>query len=293
MAQLHILERRQLEKLFEMGGGYVLDFSNRTLEEFVADSVGAEIYEDRYHHGSGSKANRLRGFWKVESDALVGKLIRDLVEYAVAVNKNVDPDLVRECRAAADRLLALSALKTPVRPTQTVARWPAEVAETTQPIRVFISYSWDSQVHKDWVREFADSLATNGIDIILDQYDLRIGEDRLQFMETSVREADAVLCVCTSAYVSKANGRSAGVGVETSLITPQFFERMKSAKQFIPIVRQSDSTTPPTPDYLSALIFVDFRDDEAFRLQMEELLRHLHNRPKHRKPKIGGPPVFD
>lgn len=293
MAQLHVLERRQLEKLFEMGGGYVLDFSNRTLEEFVADSVGAEIYDDRYHHGSGSKANRVRGFWKIEADALVGKLIRDLVEYAVFVNKNVDPDLVRACRAVAERLLAASARRTPVRPAQTVAQPPTEIAETTQPIRVFISYSWDSQDHKDWVREFAEELATNGIDIILDQYDLRIGEDRFQFMETSVREADAVLCVCTPAYVSKANGRAAGVGVETSLITPQFFERMKSAKQFIPVVRQSDGTTPPTPDYLSALIFVDFRDDEGFRSQMEELLRHLHNRPKHRKPEIGGPPVFD
>jgi TIR domain len=293
MAQLHILERRQLEKLFEMGGGYVLDFSNRTLEEFVADSVGAEIYDDRYYHGSGSKANRLRGFWKVESDALVGKLVRDLVEYAVGVNKNIDPDLVRACRAVADRLLAASARTNPVRPAQTVDQRPAEVPETTQPIRVFNSYSWDTEVHKDWVREFADELATNGIDIILDQYDLRIGEDRFQFMETSVREADAVLCVCTPAYVAKANSRSAGVGVETSLITPQFFERMKSAKQFIPILRHSDDTAPPTPDYLSALILVDFRDDEGFRSQMEQLLRHLHKRPKHRKPDIGGPPVFD
>jgi hypothetical protein len=293
MAQLHVLERRQLEKLFEMGGGYVLDFSNRTLEEFVADSVGIEIYDDRYHHGSGSKANRIRGLWKVESDAQVGKLIRDFVEYAVFVNKNADPELVRASRAVADRLLAASAHMTPPRPAQAGMQRRAEGAQMTQPIRVFISYSWDTQVHKDWVREFADDLATNGIDIILDQYDLQIGEDRFQFMETSVREADAVLCVCTPAYVSKANGRSAGVGVETSLITPQFFERMKSAKQFIPIVRQSDGTTPLTPDYLSALIFVDFRDDQGFRSQMEQLLRHLHKRPKHRKPEIGGPPVFN
>ena len=81
MAQLSIVERRQLETLFDMGGGYVLDFSNRTFEEFAADSVGIEIYDDRYHHGSGSKANRLRGFWKLESNELVGKLIRDLIEY--------------------------------------------------------------------------------------------------------------------------------------------------------------------------------------------------------------------
>jgi hypothetical protein len=293
MAQLSIIERRQLEKLFEMGGGYVLDFSNRTFEEFVADSVGAEIYNDRYHHGSGSKANRLRRFWKFESDALVGKLIRDLAAYAEFVNKNVDTDLVVACRAISDRLLAASARRSPVTPTLAAVERASEHSDMTQPIRVFISYSWDSDAHKDWVRQFADELATNGIDIILDQYDLPIGGDRFQFMEASVRDADAVLCVCTRAYVTKANGRSSGVGVETSLITPQFFERMRSAKQFIPIVRELDGNTAPTPDYLSALIFVDFRDDAQFRSQMEQLLRHLHKQPKYRKPGIGGRPMFD
>ena len=38
MARLTFIERQQLEKLFDMGGGYVLDFSNRTFAEFVADS---------------------------------------------------------------------------------------------------------------------------------------------------------------------------------------------------------------------------------------------------------------
>ncbi len=114
MAQLSIVERRQLETLFDMGGGYVLDFSNRTFEEFVADSVGIEVYDDKYHYGSGSKANRLRGFWKLESNELVGKLIRDLVEYAEIVIKDIDTDLANACRAIADRLQA--APKTPASP---------------------------------------------------------------------------------------------------------------------------------------------------------------------------------
>jgi len=78
-------------------------------------------------------------------------------------------------------------------------------------------------------------------------------------MESSVREADAVLCICTPSYVKKSNERSSGVGTETSLITPQFFSRMSEKKQFIPIVRKADDVAL-MPDYLSALIFVDFRD---------------------------------
>ena len=60
MADLSFIEKTKLEKLFQMGGGYVLDFSNRTLAEFVAESTGRDIYDAKYDHASGSKANRLR-----------------------------------------------------------------------------------------------------------------------------------------------------------------------------------------------------------------------------------------
>jgi len=34
MSDLTSVEKLKLEKIFEMGGGYVLDFSNRTFQEF-------------------------------------------------------------------------------------------------------------------------------------------------------------------------------------------------------------------------------------------------------------------
>jgi hypothetical protein len=106
MADLTILEKRQLERLLQMGGGYVLNFSNRTLQEFVTDSVGRNIYDEPYLRGSGSKANRLRGFWKEESNRVVGKLLGDLVDYAESecdVAKD-NPDLLA-CRRIVARLL--------------------------------------------------------------------------------------------------------------------------------------------------------------------------------------------
>jgi hypothetical protein len=275
VAELSMIEKRQLEQLFEMRGGYVLDFSNRTLQEFVATSVGTDIYDERYHFGSGSKANRLREFWKVEQDEIAGKLIADLIEYAGAIKADIDQELVAKCQAVARRLLTKhgSAVASPA---------IAEPAETTS----------DTEQHKDWVREFADELAANGIHVRLDQYDLSLGDDRFHFMESSVRDADAVLCICTPQYVAKANSRSSGVGVETSLITPQFYERMKMAKQFIPIIRATDPALPQMPDYLAALICVDFRNDEGFQMQMEQLIRHLYRQPKHPKPQPGPRPSF-
>lgn len=298
MAKLNVGERRQLEKLFDMGGGYVLNFSNRTLEEFVYDSVGAEIYDDRYYHGSGSKANRIRGYWKIEPEPRVGKLVSDLIDHAEEMFGDKRSDEIAACRLIAARLLG-SGSPSPADPppttwspptTQTAA--PTESTPQDQHVRVFISYSWDSEAHKDWVRELADALATNGIDITLDQYDLKIGEDRFQFMESSVRDADAVLCVCTPTYVAKANDRSSGAGVETSLMTPQFFNRIQTSRQFIPLIRGSQDGAAPTPDYLASLIFVDFRNDSAIDESMDSLLRHLHREPRHCKPNIGPKPNY-
>lgn len=82
MSDLSYLERNQLEKLFDMGGGYVLDFSNRTFQEFVSDSVSIDIDNPKYNYHSGSKANRLRQFFKIESNYNVGRLISDIVAYA-------------------------------------------------------------------------------------------------------------------------------------------------------------------------------------------------------------------
>lgn len=79
MSTLLITEKSAFEKLLRMSGGGVLEFSNNSLQNFVADSVGLDIYDEKYNQGSGSKANRLRAFLRHESDELVGKLLGDLI----------------------------------------------------------------------------------------------------------------------------------------------------------------------------------------------------------------------
>ena len=55
MSDLAAIEKRKLERLLGMGSGYVLDFSNRTFQEFVLDSVVCDIYDKKYNYGSGLK----------------------------------------------------------------------------------------------------------------------------------------------------------------------------------------------------------------------------------------------
>ncbi len=80
MSDLSNKEKRKLERAFGMASGYVLDFSNRTFEEFILDSVGIEIYDDKYEHGSGSKANRMRALWDIEPNHIVGKVLGDILD---------------------------------------------------------------------------------------------------------------------------------------------------------------------------------------------------------------------
>ena len=81
MATLTTNDKQILEKLFQMNGGYVLNFSDRTMREFFKDDLGVNIYDNKYNYASGSKANYIRGFWQVASDSLVGKSVIKLIEY--------------------------------------------------------------------------------------------------------------------------------------------------------------------------------------------------------------------
>jgi len=80
MAELSRMEKRKLERDLGMSSGYILNFSNRTFEDFMLDTAGVEIYDQKYDFESGSKANRMRAFWDLESDFQVAKVLEELIE---------------------------------------------------------------------------------------------------------------------------------------------------------------------------------------------------------------------
>ncbi|HET9826002.1 MAG TPA: hypothetical protein VFP87_11740, partial [Chitinophagaceae bacterium] len=84
MADLSSIDKLKFEKLFDMGTGYVIDFSNRTFSEFILENTGIDIFNAKYNYGSGSKANRLRAFWQKEENHTVGQLLLKLLDYWMA-----------------------------------------------------------------------------------------------------------------------------------------------------------------------------------------------------------------
>lgn len=86
MAELSRLDKIKLERVFDMGDGYVLDFSNRTFEEFFLEKYEIEIYNEKYENEyGGSKANRIREFWNKENNYIVGKSIIEILDYSKSI----------------------------------------------------------------------------------------------------------------------------------------------------------------------------------------------------------------
>ena len=153
--------------------------------------------------------------------------------------------------------------------------------------RVFISYSHDSAEHKSWVLEFATTLRNRGVDAVLDQWDLKPGDDLPHFMETELAHCDYVIMVCTETYVAKANAGEGGVGYEKMIATSSLLTTIDDNK-IIPIVRQSSAPTLPT--FLKSKIYINFSNDSEVEYSLDELLRTILNAPLFEKPEIGTNP---
>lgn len=153
--------------------------------------------------------------------------------------------------------------------------------------RVFISYSHDTLEHKKWVLEVATRLRTNGIDAILDQWELGAGSDIPHFMEENLASADYIIMICTRNYVEKANKGTGGVGYEKMIITATLMKSVNETK-IIPIVRQVTDKSVPT--FLTSKMYIDFSKEDEFEFAYDNLIREIHKSPLFTKPPVGNNP---
>ncbi len=157
--------------------------------------------------------------------------------------------------------------------------------------KVFISYSWDNEDHKEWVRNLADKLRENGVDVDLDQYDLSPGDRLPKFMEEKITNSDFVLIVCTENYKIKADNRKSGVGYEGHIISSELFSK-NNDKKFIPIVKNNFSSDI-LPVFLSGKLGIPLLEDiDTDENSFNDLLATLFQVQVKKKPKLGDVPNF-
>lgn len=157
----------------------------------------------------------------------------------------------------------------------------------TSPL-VFISYSHDSEEHNDWVLQLATRLRSNGVDVILDRWNTRLGSDLASFMEHGLSKSQRVICICSENYISKANRGQGGAGYEKQIMTAEILKDQNTA-WIIPLIKNNPNERK-TPTFLGTRKYVSFEESNLYESKYEELLRDILDEPVLPIPPIGKNP---
>ena len=151
---------------------------------------------------------------------------------------------------------------------------------------VFISYAWDNEEHKRWVKKLSDDLRTKyGIYTLLDQY-LPGGVNLINFMLLGItRYAHKVLVVGSPRYKEKIDSSiSGGVLFEDQIMTIELYKGV--CEKYIPILRIGTFQTSFS-DLMSTRSGYDFTDESKYEQHLMELAYDLKGHPLNAAPQLG------
>jgi hypothetical protein len=137
----------------------------------------------------------------------------------------------------------------------------------------FVSYSWDDNTHKEWVKALATQLRTDGVNVRLDQWDSVPGDQLTHFMETEIRRNDFVVIICTPKYKFKSDTRTGGVGYEGDIMTAEVFTNQNHLK-FIPVLARG-AWEESAPSWLLGKHYIDLSESIRYDAGYTDLVQTL------------------
>ena len=166
----------------------------------------------------------------------------------------------------------------------------SEERRTTNPV-VFISYAWEI---KSKAQALANRLMADGIQVIADFYEVKLGNNLTAFMQRLVNDEtiEKVLVLCDRTYRDKANSFEGGVGTEATIISPELYGKVNRTK-FIGVVMERDEAGKPyLPTMLKPNLFVDLSDSDSELQEYRKLVKELWGVPVVEKPMLGDRPKW-
>ena len=156
---------------------------------------------------------------------------------------------------------------------------------------VFISYSWDSELHKEWVLNLSKDLRERyRVYTLLDRYNCG-GDDLITFMQKGLKRADRVLLIGTPRYLEKLeNSKGGGAKFEDQIITISLYQKMDSQK-FIPVLREG-SFSESFNLLLGNRVGYNLSDDGRYEEELQDLAADLWGQPMNQAPILGPKPNF-
>ncbi|OGR60668.1 MAG: hypothetical protein A2X36_09300 [Elusimicrobia bacterium GWA2_69_24] len=140
----------------------------------------------------------------------------------------------------------------------------------------------------------ATELRGVGVDVILDKWDLKEGQDANSFMERMVTDSSIrkVILVCDRAYAEKADRRKGGVGTEAQIISPEIYAKADQNKFVAVVTETNEDGEPFLPTYYRGRIHIDLSEDSIYAANFEQLVRWAFDKPLHIKPTLGKQPNY-
>lgn len=167
----------------------------------------------------------------------------------------------------------------------------AEPTAQDSRIKIFLSYSWTSYDHQQWVLRLARDLQANNVHPLVDAWDLRPGDDSIRFMERMVNDKTVtkVLILSDQKYAARANDREGGVGTETQIISPELYSKVETRKFALGVCQRDEHGAPYLPTYYKGRIYFDFSDEGKYAEEFDKMLRWVHDKHAEERPAAFGP----
>lgn len=160
--------------------------------------------------------------------------------------------------------------------------------------KVFISYAWAGKEYEEKVLGLATDLMNDGIQVVIDKWDLKAGNDTNAFMLKSVMDDSItnVLILLDPLYARKADEYKGGVGIETQILSSEVYESVDQ-KKIVPVVFQrGEDDQVCKPKYLQSRFHFDLSKPDSFDQEYQKLVKFLYGVDFFVKPELGNKPKW-
>ncbi|MEA4936360.1 MAG: toll/interleukin-1 receptor domain-containing protein [Paludibacter sp.] len=142
---------------------------------------------------------------------------------------------------------------------------------------IFVSYSHTPPELKQKTLSLVQMLIERGLEVIIDHYDLSLGNDLNKFMSeiSDDKKYSHILVICTKEYLAKSTNPKSGVGIEMNEFSKQLND--PNQEKIVPILFESGQAIDDIlPEKLKNVYGVDLREEPDFNgVETEKLINHI------------------
>jgi len=153
------------------------------------------------------------------------------------------------------------------------------MAKKKETPRVFISYSHDSEEHRDKVLSLSNKLLNDGVDCWIDQYEISPEEGWPNWCLNQIEKSDFTLVICTKTYYDRFRRKAKknigqGVKFEGHIIIQDIYDNDSLNKKFIPVCFD-EKNKKNVPECIRGGTVYELLNENSYVM----LYRHITNQP--------------